>query len=401
MQPENAEEPEKLNNIILYYEYGFIIQILTKLTKNMIAKKPIYLIAFFIVIFFLCGYVDDNGWDKYSENPVLSKSNEIFGDRVDWDYFCAADCSVLKDGDTYKMWYTGSGQIDDDYEIKVRIGYAYSSDGINWTKYEHNPVLGPTLGGWDYGGIETVSVLLDIEAPETERYKMWYGGVFNETGLYKFGYAYSSDGIHWMKYEGNPILEAGPADSWESGSPEGPTVIKDDGIFKMWYGAVDTEPNGQETDYRSNIGYAWSIDGKTWEKYPDNPVLMTGDWGSWDAVVIQDPFVMKINETYYMWYSGFPEWIEDTDMTGIYQIGLAYSLDGINWIKSNKNPVLTDGSDGSWDDAMVGFPSIILENDTLHMYYTGLNLLILPEFPQPYHWDIGYATCSVTDLISK
>ena len=42
-----------------------------------------------------------SSWDKYSGNPILSKSNEILGERVDWDYFCAADCSVLKDGDTY------------------------------------------------------------------------------------------------------------------------------------------------------------------------------------------------------------------------------------------------------------------------------------------------------------
>ena len=341
-------------------------------------------------------------WIKYNENPVLSKSNEIIGDRVDWDYFCAADCSVLKDGNTYKMWYTGSGQTETDSIIRVRIGYAYSFDGINWIKYENNPVLEPTLGEWDYVGLETVSVLLDIEAPETERYKMWYAGVYDiETGLYKFGYAYSSDGINWIKYEGNPILEAGQPDSWESGGPEGPTIIKDNGIFKMWYGAVDTVPNGQETDYRSNIGYAWSTDGKNWEKYSDNPVLLTGDWGSWDAAVIQDPFVMKIDEIYYMWYSGFPEWIEGTDLTGVYQIGLAYSSDGITWTKSENNPVLIEGSNGSWDDVLVGFPSIILEDDVLHMYYTGLSDSIIPEFPDPYHWDIGCATSPYTSGIEN
>ena len=343
---------------------------------------------------------DSSGlWDKYSGNPVLSKSNEISGDRVDWDYFCAADSSVLKDGDTYKMWYTGSGQTETDDEIRVRIGYAYSSDGTNWTKYENNPVLEPTPGGWDYVGLETVSVLLDPEASETERYKMWYAGVDNEeTGLYSFGYAYSSDGIEWTKYDGNPILEKGPADSWESGSPEGPTVIKDNGIFKMWYGAVDTVENGQETDYRSNIGYAESVDGKIWVKHADNPVLPTGNWGEWDASVIQDPFVMKIDETYYMWYSGFPEWIEGTDLTGVYSIGLAYSSDGINWTKSENNPVLKKGSNGSWDDVLVGFPSIILEGDVLKMYYTGLNESIIPEFPKPYNWDIGYATLYLADL---
>ena len=332
----------------------------------------------------------------------MSKSNEIFDDRVDWDYFCAADCSVLKDGDTYKMWYTGSGQTGTDNEIRVRIGYAYSYDGISWTKYENNPVLEPTLGDWDYVGIETVSVLLDPDAPEAERYKMWYAGVNDkDTGLYAFGYAYSSDGIDWLKYAGNPILEKGSDNSWESGSPEGPAVIKDNGVFKMWYGGVDIVENGQDTDYRSNIGYAESEDGKNWTKYEDNPVLRTGEWGNWDAAVIQDPFIMIIDGMYYMWYSGFPEWIEGTDLTGAYQIGLAYSSDGITWTKYEDNPVLRKGTKGSWDDVLVGFPSIILDSGVLHMYYTGLNESIIPEFPNPYNWDIGLATCDKTDLIHQ
>jgi len=35
------------------------------------------------------------------------------------------------------------------------------------------------------------------------------------------------------------------------------------------------------------------------------------------------------------------------------------------------------------------------------MYYTGLNESVIPEFPNPYHWDIGCATCNVTDLINQ
>ena len=357
-----------------------------------------------IILLFSCNKENNKTfdlWGKYSGNPILSKSNKIFGDRVDWDYFCAADCSVLKDGDTFKMWYTGSGQTEIDGVIRVRIGYAYSTDGINWVKYENNPVLEPTPNEWDCVGIETVSVIIDDDAPLSERYKMWYAGIGESSGgLYKFGYAYSTDGINWIKYENNPILEAGLSNSWESGSPEGPTVIKDDdGLFKMWYGGLDTVNNGQPTDYRSNIGYAWSVDGKSWEKYPDNPVLLTGDWGEWDAAVIQDPFVMKIDGIYYMWYSGFPEWLEIEGMTGVFQIGLAYSSDGITWTKSGNNPILTHGTNGAWDAAMVGFPSVITVNDELYMYYTGINTLYLPQFPNPYNWDIGLATCKKADLL--
>ena len=44
------------------------------------------------------------------------------------DSFSAADPTVLKDGSTWKMWYTG------DDSSKKRIAYATSSDGITWAK---------------------------------------------------------------------------------------------------------------------------------------------------------------------------------------------------------------------------------------------------------------------------
>src|SRR5215831_3095434 len=44
------------------------------------------------------------------------------------DSFSAADPSVLKDGSTWKMWYTG------DDSNKKRIAYATSADGMTWAK---------------------------------------------------------------------------------------------------------------------------------------------------------------------------------------------------------------------------------------------------------------------------
>lgn len=48
----------------------------------------------------------------------------------------------MKDSDTLKMWYSGSGWLTAGDDCPhVRMGYAWSLDGINWNEYTQNPVL--------------------------------------------------------------------------------------------------------------------------------------------------------------------------------------------------------------------------------------------------------------------
>jgi predicted GH43/DUF377 family glycosyl hydrolase len=79
-------------------------------------------------------------WTKYAGNPVLN-----LGATGSWDSSSVASPFVLKVGSIYKMWYRGNGNV------RVSIGYATSPDGINWTKYGAGPVLNPSpAGNWDY-----------------------------------------------------------------------------------------------------------------------------------------------------------------------------------------------------------------------------------------------------------
>ncbi len=355
----------------------------------MIMRK-IYLLSFFILM--LTEVFCQIDWIKHGSKPVLPRSKEV----TEWDYFTAADPSVIKDGDTLKIWYTGAGPTSTDTVTRLRIGYAWSIDGITWNKHPQNPVLESSPATWDSIGLETVTVLKDETALPPERYKMWYAGSDDPIyGLYKIGYAYSPDGVNWTKHP-DPVLLKGDDDTWESGGPEGPTVILFDDTLRMWYAGYDSVYNGERTDFSCSIGYAWSLDGKLWNKYPNNPIMTIGDEETWDAANIQDPFVLRNEDTYHMWYSGFSEWIFDG--LGQYQIGYAYSSDGINWTKSSANPVLKYGSNNDWDKKLAGFPTIILENSTLHMWYTGIDTLPIPEWPAPYYWDIGYARSSMESV---
>ena len=61
---------------------------------------------------------------------------------------------------------------------------------------------------------------------------------------------------------------------------------------------------------------------------------------------------------------------ESTDYTP--EIGLATSTDGVNWTK-HLAPVLETGGNGTWDSQAVYFPAVISNGTGYLMYYTGYN----------------------------
>jgi len=223
---------------------------------------------------------DGINWQKYGGNPVL------VGDEGTWEDGEVSGPSVIKENGIYKMWYGAKG-----------IGYATSTDGIHWTKYEENPVLkvGPS-GSWDAGEIGYPSVI-----KEGQIYKMWYEAEGEEGGEFgsieeQIGYATSTDGIHWTKYEENPVLEVGPSGSWDDLAVGSPCVIYHEDIYMMWYGGWSSK-----FDHPSSIGFVTSLDGINWKKYEENPVLSS--IGLSYETTPGDPWVIQDGDTLKIWYS--------------------------------------------------------------------------------------------------
>lgn len=333
-----------------------------------------------ICLFIFSSVMGQTNWTKYPSNPVIKRDtlNSLSNDLI-----AISDSWVIKEGVTYKMWYTcGGANYPIDTFLRSRICYCESTDGITWTKYSGNPVLDVSHSGvWDSLGVETASVIIDSSASAGQRYKMWYAGQYFNSYRYDIGYAYSADGKHWNKHP-VPILKVGSQSQWDDGFIEGPSVIKDGSIYKMWYAGYSL------VDGKVNIGYATSQDGIIWAKHPNNPVLRTSATG-WDKVYVQDPHVIKIGSTYYMWYGG-----ADQNSNYGQQTGYAYSSDGINWIKSAANPVLKKGSVNSWDANTASFGSVILDGGKLKMWYTGKDIDPIPTNSLRYYWELGFATDS-------
>ena len=140
-----------------------------------------------------------------------------------------------------------------------------------WLLGRQNPLaaaaqLAPDSGAdWDglSAGVPTV-------ISGTGKYQMWYQGrglsFYNQ---YALGYAESPDGVTWEKYAGNPVLEPGDPGEWDSNYRGQIALIKDGGLYKMWYsGGASTGP--------WQTGYATSTDGLEWDIYSGNPVLEAG-----------------------------------------------------------------------------------------------------------------------------
>ncbi len=150
-----------------------------------------------------------------------------------WDDAGVMSPSVIKDGTTYKMWYSGrsaGGVIG-----SLRIGYAESTDGKSWTNPQMVLDKGAS-GEWDERGVG-VGCVIEISG----EYNMWftgYTGYEDQTGVESaIGYASSDDGIDWTK-DSNPELTIGIV--WEAKGVGAPWVTYANRVYRMWYSGLDT-----------------------------------------------------------------------------------------------------------------------------------------------------------------
>jgi predicted GH43/DUF377 family glycosyl hydrolase len=302
--------------------------------------KKLVLVLISILVFSLLlvtPVLGATGFVKYAGNPVLSPGSPF-------DSFLAGASSVILDGSTYKMWYTGfNGSA-------MNICYATSPDGLDWTNklggILFNPVPGP--GPWESGGIAAPCVIKN----GFTAYQMWYTGI---NGSFTIGYATSNDGVTWTRQ--GAVLSG---TSWETAGVALPSVINDGGTYKMWYTGLTNAPE-------MSIGYA-EFNGLSWVP-TGAPVLVKSPVSTdFDGEWVGACNVTKDGSSYSMYYTGF---VYDIINGNQARIGRALSTDGIIWTKTSSSAVLDIGSSGSWDDKGVAAPSILQVNNTTKMWYTG------------------------------
>ena len=290
------------------------------------------------ISFVAVGYAQDEsnaqsetttGWVKFARNPVLGG-----------DLGTCFDISVLKEEDTYRMWFS--------WRPKKSIALVESTDGIHWSKPEI--VLGPN---------EQTPWENDLNRPVVikngDLYQMWYTG--QAQGKSWLGFATSQDGKNWERMSDKPVLSA--EKPWEKVAVMCPHVIFDDKdkLYRMWYsGGEQHEPNA--------IGYATSTDGREWTKHQDNPIFRPDPKSDWEKERVTACQVIRQGDWYIMFYIGF----RDVDHA---QIGIARSMDGITgWQRHSANPIIRPGKD-QWDHDAVYKPYAIYDGKKWLLWYNG------------------------------
>ncbi len=266
-------------------------------------------------------------WNKHTGNPVIQGSGSYTGYR---------EPSVIYDGGEYRMWV---GEHND-------IVYATSPDGVAWSMLGVPPGL-----ECDTYGFTAPCVIKDDDAVPVDRYKMWF--VAHPGGCCaSFEYATSPDGLSWTRH--GTVLSPEPeyVNIWS------PAVIKDGAAsYKMFFTVTDPGPE--------RIALATSLDGISWT---NQGIVFSEDGSGFDAagvfcggVYFEDFF--GVAGIYHLLYAG-------RNGTGIDQLGIAWSSDGINWSRLD-DAIVPIGQAGGFDDAGVFGGTMLRVEDEYRLWYTG------------------------------
>lgn len=197
------------------------------------------------------------------------------------------------------LYYIG-WNIGGNARYRVANGLAISHDNA---KTFHKVSEGPIM---DRSMTDPIATAMHSIIIENGIWRMWYmsytkwveyDGIFEP--FYKIKYAESNDGIIW-KLSGKVCIDL--KDENEAGIAR-PHVIKEDGIYKMWYSYRNKSNYRKNTKNSYRIGYAESSDGFKWER-KDELFNIGLSKSGWDCEMIAYPNIYEYNTKKYLLYNG-------------------------------------------------------------------------------------------------
>ena len=338
-------------------------------------KRVSLLIAVLLVIVLvwptLSGFAQDTTpFIPYAANPILERGDADAWDGIEGMVFAP---HVLQVNSTYYMFYSGA---DNPKGRPAAIGFATSQDGLEWTKYEQNPIIEPDGDGYD-------SMCISVAVPMVEEDGTWvlyYAA--NSMPCYGPGRyigratAPAPEGP-WTRST-NPILESGDIGEWDEGFIMPHSVVAiDDGYLMYYSGGSDFL-----VPLPRRIGLATSPDGINWTKC-DNPATIEAPCTESDPisqintngqVEPLDAWSVDVNRNengFEMFFSSTcPEMVSDNCPAFL---AYATSQDGIHWTtytQESERVLMPDNPDASAYHHL-SYPSALHVGEETYVYFTG------------------------------
>jgi hypothetical protein len=271
---------------------------------------------------------------------------------------------------------------------------ALASFWTDWAEQPTNPVLDPATGVRAYYPSVTYNENGFNGHGMAAYYKMWFASP--DSGVGGIALAYSNNGVDWIEYNNSLPLTG------LSVSANHPVVVYNragfggQGVYyKIWYWDSSTS-----LAVIGALRHAQSVDGVTWQN--DQPLqqhptdsdlqLVDGVSGSYfyhtygPGCLYYNPSATNLGSTtpddksddqpityrYIMYYDCSGEGASPNG--SIEQEALAYSVDGIYWIRYGDQPVLLPSGNAADWDGMYSYRSTIIRIAGLyHMWYSGAN----------------------------
>jgi predicted GH43/DUF377 family glycosyl hydrolase len=238
-------------------------------------------------------------FEPIAENPVFAAAGENH-----WDVKIRERGWILREGDTWRMWYTG---YDGTRAGQKFLGYATSTDGRTWKRHPE-PLY---REHW----VEDVCVIR-----REETLYMFAEGEQDRAQLLT-----SRDGLTWSRV-GQLDVRLSNGDAIPEGPFGTPTAWFEDGVWNLFYERNDR-----------GIWLARSKDLKTFTNVQDDPVMAPGP-DEFDHDLIAMNQVIKHDGRYYAVIHGTKK-SPDPSQPNMWATGLAMSTDLIHWKKFPGNPL--------------------------------------------------------------
>jgi hypothetical protein len=213
-------------------------------------------------------------------------------------------------------------------------------------------------GAFDENGVVPTALV-----PVGDQLYLYYVGyqLGHRVRYFQFeGLAVSDNGgRHFTRHSRVPILDRSDK---EHLNRTGAFVLRDEGVFKMWYVGGDTWIDVDSKALpKYNLRYVESPDGKTWPAEGHVCIHFQNE----DEHALGRPWVLRDNGIYRLFYS------VRSHSKG-YRLGYAESKDGHCWERKDQQLGL-NVSESGWDSEMICYSSVVRYKDRVYLFHCGNN----------------------------